>query len=94
MMSISPDQLLEKNMFEFLEICPFQTLTFYMDKCTIGSIVFYKLISSSYSFVSTLGQACPVKVWLGKLTLLDMTLLGCLGCRTSIQTQTLGQGWP
>ena len=30
--------------------------------------------------------ACPVKVWLGKLTELDMTPLGWLGCKTSTQT--------
>ena len=31
-------------------------------------------------------QACPVNVWLGKLTALDMTLLGWLGRKTSTQT--------
>ena len=30
--------------------------------------------------------ACPVNVWLGKLTKLDMTPLGWLGCKTSTQT--------
>ena len=30
----------------------------------------------------------PVKVWLGKLTVLDMTPLGCLGRKTSTQTKT------
>ena len=30
--------------------------------------------------------ACPVNVWLGKLTALDMTPLGWLGRKTSIQT--------
>ena len=30
--------------------------------------------------------ACPGKVWLGKLTALDMTLTGWLGCKTSTQT--------
>ena len=32
--------------------------------------------------------ACPVNVWLGKLTELDMTLLGWLGRKTSTQTNT------
>ena len=31
-------------------------------------------------------QACPLKVWLGKLTALDMTLLDWLGRKTSKQT--------
>ena len=31
-------------------------------------------------------KACPVKVWLGKLTALDMTPLGWLGRKTTIQT--------
>ena len=31
-------------------------------------------------------QACPVNVWLGKLTALDMTPLGWLGRKTSTQT--------
>ena len=31
-------------------------------------------------------QACPVEVWLGKLTELDMTTLGWLGRKTSTQT--------
>ena len=32
--------------------------------------------------------ACPVNVWLGKLTALDMTPLGWLGRKTSTQTKT------
>ena len=32
-------------------------------------------------------EACPVNVWLGKLTALDMTPLGWLGCKTSTQTK-------
>ena len=28
-------------------------------------------------------EDCPVKVWLGKLTTLNMTPLGWLGCKTS-----------
>ena len=32
--------------------------------------------------------ACPINVWLGKLTTLDMTPLGWLGHKTSKQTQT------
>ena len=36
-------------------------------------------------------QACPVNVWLGKLTALDMTPLGWLGRKTS--TQTNKQNW-
>ena len=32
--------------------------------------------------------ACPVNVWLGKLTELDMTPLGWLGRKTSTQTKT------
>ena len=32
--------------------------------------------------------ACPVNVWLGKLTVLDMTPLGWLGRKTSTQTKT------
>ena len=32
-------------------------------------------------------EACPVKVWLGKLTMLNMTPLDCLGRKTSIQTR-------
>ena len=32
--------------------------------------------------------ACPVNVWLGKLTALDMTPLGWLGRKTSTQTQS------
>ena len=35
--------------------------------------------------------ACPVNVWLGKLTTLDMTPLGWLGRKTS--TQTLASMW-
>ena len=31
-------------------------------------------------------KACPVNVWLGKLTVLDMTPLGWLGRKTSTQT--------
>ena len=32
-------------------------------------------------------EACPVNVWLGKLTMLYMTpILGWLGCKTSIET--------
>ena len=33
--------------------------------------------------------ACPVNVWLGKLTALDMTPLGWLGRKTSTQTKAL-----
>ena len=33
-------------------------------------------------------KACPVNVWLGKLTALDMTPLGWLGPKTSTQTNT------
>ena len=33
--------------------------------------------------------ACPVNVWLGKLTALDMTPLGWLGRKTSTQTDKL-----
>ena len=33
--------------------------------------------------------ACPVNVWLGKLTALDMTPLGWLGHKTSTQTNKL-----
>ena len=29
-------------------------------------------------------RACPLNMWLGKLTTLDMTLLGGLGCKTKI----------
>ena len=32
-------------------------------------------------------KACPVNVWLGKLTALDMTPLGWLGRKTSTQTK-------
>ena len=32
-------------------------------------------------------QACPVNVWLGKLTAFDMTPLGWLGRKTSTQTK-------
>ena len=35
-------------------------------------------------------KACPVSVWLGKLTALDMTPLGCLGRKTSTQTKIIG----
>ena len=35
--------------------------------------------------------ACPVNVRLGKLTALDMTPLGWLGCKTSTQTNKLGE---
>ena len=35
--------------------------------------------------------ACPVNVWLGKLTALDMTPLGWLGRKTSTQTNTWRQ---
>ena len=31
-------------------------------------------------------KACPVNVWWGKLTALNMTPLGWLGCKTSMQT--------
>ena len=34
--------------------------------------------------------ACPVNVWLGKLTALDMTPLGWLGRKTSTQTNKVG----
>ena len=34
-------------------------------------------------------KACPVNVWLGKLTALDMTPLGWLGRKTSTQTNKL-----
>ena len=40
--------------------------------------------------------ACPVRVWLGKLTTLHMTPLGWLGCKTLLQTNSselLGIGW-
>ena len=33
-------------------------------------------------------SACPVNVWLGKLTTLDMTQMGWLGCKTSTQTNS------
>ena len=36
-------------------------------------------------------QVCPVNVWLGKLTALDMTLLGWLVRKTSTQTNTQRQ---
>ena len=36
--------------------------------------------------------ACPVNVWLGKLTALDMTPLGWLGRKTSTQTNRGFQG--
>ena len=32
---------------------------------------------------------CPVKVWLGKLTMLNMTSLGWLGLKTSTQTKQM-----
>ena len=31
-------------------------------------------------------EACPIKVWLGKLIKLDMTPIGWLGCKTWTQT--------
>ena len=34
-------------------------------------------------------QACPVNVWLGKLTVFDMTPMGWLGRKTSTQTKHL-----
>ena len=34
-------------------------------------------------------KACPVNVWLGKLTALDMTPLGWLGRKTSTQTNKI-----
>ena len=34
-------------------------------------------------------KACPVNVWLGKLTALEMTPLGWLGCKTSTQTNSV-----
>ena len=36
--------------------------------------------------------ACPVNVWIGKLTVLDMTPLGWLGRKTSTQTNKLRMG--
>ena len=39
-------------------------------------------------------KACPVNVWLGKLTALDMTPLGWLGRKTSTQTNSLCYIWP
>ena len=36
--------------------------------------------------------ACPVNVWLGKLTVLDMTPLGWLGRKTSTQTNKITLG--
>ena len=36
-------------------------------------------------------QACPVNVWLSKLTTLDMTPMGWLGCKTSTQINHLDQ---
>ena len=44
MMSRSPDQLMKKKS-QTKELCPFPTLTFCMDKCIVGGIVFYKHIS-------------------------------------------------
>ena len=38
-------------------------------------------------------KACPVNVWLGKLTALDMTPLGWLGRKTSTQTNTVQKLW-
>ena len=38
--------------------------------------------------VNRLDDACPVNMWLGKLTALDMTPLDWLGHKTSTQTQT------
>ena len=38
-------------------------------------------------------QACPVNVWLGKLTALDMTPLCWLGRTTSTQTNKLSNEW-
>ena len=43
--------------------------------------------------------ACPVNMWLGKLTALDMTSLGWLGRKTSTQTNRCRfpwrfKGWP
>ena len=37
--------------------------------------------------------ACPVKLWLGKLTALDMTQLGWLGPKTSTQTKLWRSVW-
>ena len=34
-------------------------------------------------------KGCPVKVWLGKLTALDMVPLGWVGRKTSTQTTTM-----
>ena len=38
-------------------------------------------------------KACPVNVWLGKLTALDMTPLGWLGRKTSTQTNKIQISW-
>ena len=39
--------------------------------------------------VNHIDQACPVNVWLGKLTALDMTSLGWLGRKTSTQKKSI-----
>ena len=46
-------------------------------------------LKSSESKLHEINKACPVKVWLGKLTALDMTPLGWLGHKTSTQTKVI-----
>ena len=50
-----------------------------------------KLSSSTWQshIISMKETACPVNVWLGKLTALDMTPLGWLGSKSSTQTQQM-----
>ena len=43
--------------------------------------------------VNRLGLSCPVKVWLGKLTALDMTPLGWLSHKTLKQTNCLSKNY-
>ena len=44
--------------------------------------------------VSKLTTPCPVNVWLGKLTALDMTPLGWLGRKTATQTNNIIRNLP
>ena len=73
--------------------------------CRIGNILLWKLImkysrravvSFRQKNVHNTGYpledyACPVKVWLGKLTALNMTPLGWLVCKTSTHTNKIQQ---
>ena len=74
------------------DICPYHILSIYLRQSLLLIQEGQFLVSGERMCTILVNRledwACPVNMWLGKLTALDMTPLGWLGRKTSTQTNT------